>query len=255
VTDFIASDGLRLNPGAAHPAFAWQVALPTDWAFLDTHPSSWQRSLDRLVDDRFAGQRLKSAERRELLRNLADLVATCQRAGTLVSLVQLGRLSNGGVASAGLHLAWYDSAPDPAGLTTVRQALSRQGTVEEVPTPGGVALLQRDHLSMVPPGTTSRVGLTSVQAFLPMAGTTWTVAVATAGAQPELLPMLRELVIAIVSSIRPLDEQSELAEQAVPTSPPSADYSPMEPPDAPGIERGFGTLIPHKVAPPPADRG
>jgi hypothetical protein len=254
VTGFIPSDGLQLNPEAAHPPFAWQVALPSDWAVLDTHPSSWQRSLDRLVDERFAGQRLKSAERRELLRALADLVATCQQAGTLVSLVQLGRLSSGGVASAGIHLAWYDSAPDLASLTTVRQALSRQGTVEEVPTPGGVALLQRDHLSMVPPGTTNRVGLTSFQAFLPLPRTTWTVAVATAGAQTELLPMLRELVIAIVSSIRPLDEQPEPAEQAMPTAPPRTDYSPGEPPDAPGIERGFGPLVPHKIDPLPATR-
>jgi hypothetical protein len=254
MTGLIPSDGLQLNPEAPHPPFAWQVALPSDWALLDTHPASWQRSLDRLVDDRFAGRRLKSAEQRELLHALAELVAASQRAGTLVSLVQLGRLSNGGVASAGLHLAWYDSAPDPAALMTVRQALSRQGTVEEVPTPGGVALLQRDHLSMVPPGTTSRVGLTSFQAFLPLAGTTWTVAVATAGAQPELLPMLRELVIAIVSSIRPLDNQPEPAEPAAPTSPPSAGYSPTDPPDAPGMERGFGTLVPHRIDPPPADR-
>jgi len=57
-------------------------------------------------------------------------------------------------------------------------------------------------------------------------------------------------VIAIVSSIRPLDEQSGPAEQAVPTSPPSTDYSPMEPPDAPGIERGFGTLVPYTIDPP-----
>jgi hypothetical protein len=254
VTGFIPSDGLRLSPEAAHPPFAWQVALPSDWAFLDTHPSRWQRSLDRLVDDRFAGQRLKSAERRALLHALADLVANCQRAGTLLSLVQLGRLSSGGVASAGIHLAWYDSGPDPASLTTVRQALSRQGTVEEVSTPGGVALLQRDHLSVDPTGTGNRVGLTSFQAFLPLPGTTWTVAVATAGAQPELLPMLRELVTAVVSSIRPLDGQSDRAEPASPTAPPSPDYSPVGPPDAPGIERGFGTLVPHKIDPPPADQ-
>jgi hypothetical protein len=254
VTGLIPSNGLQLNPEAAHPPFAWQVALPSDWAMLDTHPSSWQRSLDRLVDDRFAGQRLKAAERRELFAVLADLVATCQRAGTLLSLVQLGRLSSGGVASAGIHLAWYDSAPDPASLATVRQALSRQGTVEEVPVPGGVALLQRDHLSMVPSGTTTRVGLTSFQAFLPLSGTTWTVAVATAGAQPDLLPMLRELVVAVVSSIRPLDGPADRTGHTTPTAPPGPDYLPVAPPDSAGIERGFGTLLPHTIDPRQADR-
>lgn len=250
MTGLLPEAGLRLNPDAVHPPFGWHVALPSDWAILDTHPSSWQRSLERLVDDRLAGQRLKSAERRQVLHFLSDLVANCQRAGTLVSLVQIGRLSSGAVGSAGLHLAWYDSSPDPASLAVVRQAVGRQGVIEEIDTPAGPAMLQRDHLSLAPPGSTTRVGLTSLQAFLPLSARTWTAVVATAGAHPEMLPVLYDLVVAVVGSIRPLDDQPAHPESAPTAAPESGTvYTPVPPPKAPGVERGFGTLVVHRIDP------
>lgn len=251
MTGLLPDGGLPLNPDATHPPFRWEVSLPSDWAVLDTHPSSWQRSVERLVDTRLAGQRLRSAERRQVLAFLGDLVADCQRAGTVISLVQIGRLSGGGVGSAGLHLAWYDSRPDQASLALVHQAVGRQGVVEEVGTAAGTVLLQRDHVSLTPPGNTSRVGLTSLQAFLPLPGECWTAIVASAGAQPELVPVLRDLVVEVAGSIRRLDDGPGGSGSPDPDPAPerAADFTPVPPPNAPGIERGFGTLVPHRVEP------
>jgi hypothetical protein len=245
--------GLQLDPDAPHPPFSWHVALPADWAVLDTHPASWQRSLERLVDDRLAGRRLKAADRRQVLGFLGGLVADCQRAGTVISLVQIGRLSTGGVASAGLYLAWHDGSPAPASLTTVRQAVGRDGVIEEIETPAGPILLQRDHLSVAPPGSTTRVGLTSLQAFRPVPDSSWTAVVATAGAQPELVPMLRDLLIAVAGSIQRPDDASRDAWSAPPAGPPpeESSYDPVPPAQAPGIERGFGTLVVRRVNPDP----
>ena len=117
------------------------IAIPSDWVLLDTNPESWQHSAVRMVDDRFHGRRLRAAERRGVLDFLEQLVADCQRAGAALSLVQLGRMSTGAVGSAGLHLGWFDSAPQPAGLALVRQSLPRTGTTEEVRTPHGPAVL------------------------------------------------------------------------------------------------------------------
>jgi hypothetical protein len=249
VTGLLPGTGLRLSPAATHPPFGWEVALPSDWALLDTHPASWQRSLERLVDERLAGRRLRPAERRQVRDHLADLVANAQRAASVLTLVQLGRLSTGGVASAGLSIAWHDSSPATADLATVRQAVGRTGVVDEIATPAGDALLQRDHLSVVPPGGTSRVGLTSLQVFLPLTGTCWTVVVATAGARPELVPMLRSLVVEVVGSIRRADEPPP---RSTPTDPAPTDLAPTDPARVdrgPGIERGFGTLVVHRAEP------
>jgi hypothetical protein len=254
VTGLLPAAGLHLNPDAAHPPFAWQIALPTDWAFLDTHPASWQRSRERLVDDRFAGQRVKSADRRQVLGFLDELVASCQRAGTLISLVHLGRLPGGEAVSAGLQLAWYDSTPQPASLAWVRQAAGRQGVIEEIDTPAGTALVQHDHLSLAPPGSTTRVGLRSLQVFRPLPGRTWTAVVATAGAHPDMMPLLRDLIVTVAGSIQPTDDQPTSEEPTRVTEyRAEVDYTPVPPPQAPGIQRGFGTLLIHHINPEKTD--
>src|SRR5262245_9192950 len=123
----LPADDLKLNPNVPHPPFEWVIGLPADWALLDTNPESWRRSAERLVDERFYGRKLPAAERRAVLGFLEQLVADCQGAGTALSLVQLGRMSTGRVGSAGMHLGWFDSSPDPAGLAVVREALPQSG--------------------------------------------------------------------------------------------------------------------------------
>jgi hypothetical protein len=240
VTGLLPDQGLRLNSDAPHPPFSWHIALPQAWAVLDTNPSTWQRALDRLIDERLAGQRLKAADRRELLSHLEDIVVRAQRGGVLLSLVHFGRLAGGGFGSAGLHVAWYDSAPDRASLATVRAAASRQGTIEEVETAAGTVVLQRDHLMVTPPGLNARRGLTSLQAFLPLAGHTWTAVVASASAHPELTEPLRDLVVTVAGSI-------EVAEPGAAPVAPAVSYVPVDKPNAPGIEQGFGTMVLRRI--------
>jgi hypothetical protein len=193
--DPLPAHDLKLNPGAPHPEFAWFIAIPSDWAMLDTHPESWQRSAARLVDDRFFGQRLRAAERRAVLDFVEQLVADCQRAGATLSLIQLGRMSTGTVGSAGLHLGWFDSAPQPAGLALVRQ--------EEVEAGVGPGLLHRDIASTVPPGGLTRVRSTVLQLFLPLPGTTWTAVLSAATPHPEMEQVLADVIVAVAGSIRP----------------------------------------------------
>jgi hypothetical protein len=232
---------LRLNPDAPHPPFPWVIGIPSDWIMLDTHPGTWDRNAVRLVDERFAGRRLPAQERRQVLGFLEQLVADCQRAGASLSLVQLGRMSTGEVGSAGLHLGWFNSAPEPASLAVVRQSLPGTGLVTPVETPAGPALLHRDEASVVPPGGLARVRSTVLQLYLALAGTTWTALLSTATPHPQMQPVLDDLVVAMARSLRPLDERTPVGEgDGVP------DYRPAPKPTGPGIEKGFGTLLPHR---------
>jgi hypothetical protein len=208
VLDPLPSSDLKLNPNAPHPPFPWLIGIPSDWTLLDTNPESWQRSAERMVDDRFYGQRIKAAERRAILDFVEQLVADCQRAGAALSMVQLGRMSTGTVGSAGLHLGWFDSGPDQAGLALVREALPRTGTVEEVDTPSGPALLHKDSASTVPPGGTTRVRSTIWQLYLPIVDTTWTAVLSAATPHPEMETTLNSLIVAVAQSIGPADTES-----------------------------------------------
>jgi hypothetical protein len=203
--DPLPSSDLKLNPNVAHPPFPWLIGIPSDWFLLDTNPQSWQRSAERMVDDRFAGRKIRAAQRREVLTFVEQLVADCQRSGAALSLLQLGRMSTGAVGSAGLHLGWFNSAPDRAGLALVREVLPRTGTAEEVDTPCGPALLHRDSASTTPPGSLTRVRSTVLQLFLPVEGTTWTAVLSAATPHPEMERVLDEVIVAVARSILPTE--------------------------------------------------
>ncbi len=128
----VPPDGWRLDPDAARPPFEWQVNLPAGpaWSLLDTYPATWQRSAQRLLDTHLAGQHLRTAQRRAVLSFLDELVAACQQSGTVLSLVHIGALNDSTLSTAGLHIAWYDSSPDPASLATARSAASTTGIVK-----------------------------------------------------------------------------------------------------------------------------
>ncbi|WP_416904811.1 hypothetical protein [Micromonospora echinospora] len=205
ILDPLPASDLKINSHAPHPPFPWTVAIPSDWVLLDTNPESWQRNAERIVDDRFHGRRLRAAERRAVLDFLEQLVADCQRAGAALSMVQLGRMSTGAVGSAGLHLGWFDSAPQPAGLALVRQSLARTGTVEEVETPRGPGLLHRDVAFTVPPGALTRVRSTVLQLYLPLRGTTWTAVLSAATPHPELERVLADVIVAVARAVSPAD--------------------------------------------------
>ena len=61
---------LSLHPQAFRPNFLWTAQLPTSWAFLDTHPASWQRQAERIIDQFYSGQHNEKRYMRDLKRLL-----------------------------------------------------------------------------------------------------------------------------------------------------------------------------------------
>jgi hypothetical protein len=249
VTTSLPDGGLRLNPDVTRPPFRWLVDVPGDpsWSVLDTNPATWLRGAERLVDARLSGQLLGAVQRRRTVNFIADLVAQCQRSDTLLSMIQLDWDSSGQLVAAGLHLAWYDSTPDLASLSTVRQAVSRQGIIAEHDTPAGAVLLQRDHVSLAPFPGHDPVGLASIQAFLPLPGQCWTAVVATATPHPSMTEPLHDLALSVAGSIR-LADQSGAVNDATGRGARGRAHV-VKPRHIPGIARGFGPLRPHRVDP------
>jgi hypothetical protein len=241
MTDFLLEGGLALNADVPHPPFGWRVSVPGDesWSVLDSNPNSWQRSLDRLVDQRFAGTRLRTAERRTVIATLAELVAACQQAGALFTLVQIATLPSGQLSTSGLHIAWYDSTPDRADAVTVRRALSSGGIVEEHDTPIGPILLHREPQSVRTSRPGFRVAATSMQAFRPLGERCWTAVVATSSAHPALTEYLHDVVLAVAGSITPEDDSEHDGPPAEPGPDPSLS----------SIARSFDRMLTHRIEP------
>lgn len=250
---FIDGGGLQLNADAPHPPFAWYIDLPSDWALLETHPARWELSVSRLIDDKLAGKRLKAADKREIAGHLADLVAAAQRAGTIISLVQIGQMSDGAFASAGLNVAWYNSAPEKSSMATVRRAARGIGLLEEYDSPAGPFVFQSETQAIaVTPGSLQRTHVTQLQAFLPLPDTTWTAIVASAAAQPLMRPVLTDIVLGVASSIYRQDRPpSDLRPAGIPFDPRFDGDGPAKPSTdgIPGMERGFGTMLRHQIQP------
>jgi hypothetical protein len=247
MTGPLPSEDLKLNPNVPHPPFEWLIGLPADWSLLDTNPESWQRSAERLVDDRFHGRKLPAAERRGVLGFLEQLVADCQGAGAALSLVQLGRMSTGQVGSAGMHLGWFNSAPNLASLALVREALPQSGLVYTVDTSCGPALLHRDEASSLPPGGTTRVRSVVWQIYVPVPETTWTALLSAATPHPEMHPAVEDAIVAVARSLLPVESDgSPDGDDSPPPPAPTEgepEFRPIPTQRMPGIERGFGTQL------------
>lgn len=198
---------LEWHPDALRPPFPWRVALPSDWAVLDTHPARWERQNARIADDAFAGRRMPARQRRALVDALADAVAQAQRQKVLITLVRPGVTEDGEVANTVLNLAFSDSSPRMASLAPVRQAFGGQeAAAEERTTPdgNGYAVVNRSSAHVVD-GITRR--LRTVQGFYPFAGTPWTLILSAtasrAGADRRQDPTdaLNDLVVRCAHSV------------------------------------------------------
>lgn len=172
------AEGLELHPDAVRPPFDWDIALPSDWAVLETHPSRWERQVDRIVDDFFAGKKLPADVRRKLVATLGSYVATAQKEKILLSLVQVGvSPETKAVENISLQLMWTSSAPRPASMVPIRTAMAAtKGSVEELTTPTGQAY-GLVSISKKNPFDSSAVAVDTVQGFYPLPGTTWTLVV------------------------------------------------------------------------------
>lgn len=165
----------ELHPDALLPPFQWDIALPTDWALVPTHPAHWQRQVDRVVDDYFAGKRLPTRVRRQVTDTLGAYVATAQKQKILLSLVKVGvDAQTSEVRNTSMQLMWTTSAPAPASMSPVRRSMEAiRGRAEELTTPAGTAfgLVSVTRRNPMDP---SSPDLQVVQAFHPVPGTTWT---------------------------------------------------------------------------------
>lgn len=251
-------DRLELNPEAAYPPFPVFLDLPADWTLLDTNPASWERSAQNMLDTTFHRSTLSARERREIIGFFEQLVADCQQAGAALSLIQVGRLQEGGAASLGIHLAFGDEKA-PADLGRIRDSLTRSGTITEVQSGVGPALLQRERSTMVPPGATELVALTSLQIFVPIPDSTWTAVFATASAHPELTDPVEGLLRHIAGSFRLTEEPVVLSAEDTTGdgsgggsddgSDDSSQFRAARSRSGPGIERGFTTFVRMQLRP------
>jgi hypothetical protein len=256
----LAGDRIELNPEVPFPPFPVWMRVPATWSRLDSNPGTWRRSADDLIDTTFRGSRVPARERREIVALLEGLVADCQRAGAALSLITVGRRAAGGAASFGLHLA-FASDGRAASLGRVHDILPRTVVTSEIITGVGPAVMHRDRMTMVVPGTAEIAALTSVQVFVPIPGTSWTVILSTASAYPELTDPLESLIRAAAHSIRTTetDDADTLAAGTGTVTGQLADGGPEAvegefttpaTPGGPGFERGFGTMVLRRIEPP-----
>jgi hypothetical protein len=187
------------------PPFAFRIEGPDDWMLLETAPHTWERSVERLLADRAVELgRLPGGQRRQLLTLLEDMVAAAQQTGVVLSLVRLARDASGRLFCGSLALSWYDAAPVRADLAFARLAAGDAGRVEELDTPAGPALLRRDALPQpIPAVEPFGDGMThSAQAFLPIAGTSWTALVTGTVGRADHADLLGRLVGRMAGSLR-----------------------------------------------------
>ena len=249
--DELTADRIELNPDVPFPPFPLWISVPSSWSPLDSHPNTWQRSAENLIDTTFRGSRLPTKERREVMSLLEGLVADCQRAGAALSLITVGRRAVGGSGSFGLHMA-FASDGRPASLGRVHDILPRTGLTEEVATAVGPGVLHRDRMTMMVPGTAQVAALTSIQIFVPIPDTSWTVVLSTASAYPELTDPLEALLRSVAASIR-LGENARENAGGDETATPDVEFDASASSTGPGFERGFSTLVQRRLDPPVND--
>ena len=251
------AEPIDLNPGATFPPFAVWLRLPATWSRLDSNPATWRQSADRLIDKEFRGTQLRAGERKDLLAMLDGLVADCQRAGAALSLLTVGRRPAGGAASFGLHIAFV-SEHHPASLGRVHDSLPRTGVISEVSTRTGPAVMHRDRVTMVVPGSAEIVALTSIQVFVPIPDSNWTLLLSTASAFAELTDPLESLVREVAESVGIDDPDQPSTHDLADTDPDWVGVGDIGGVDADrpatGIERGFGTLLARRIDPAPFGR-
>jgi len=252
----LPAERIELNPDAPQPPFPVWMALPADWTLLDTNPATWRRSAENMIDTTFRSSRLRGPERREVMQFFDQLVADVQRAGAALSIIQVGRREAGGAASVGIHLAFADEGR-PSSLARVRDSLPRTGTTTEIPSAVGPAVLQRDRMTMIPPGAVEVVALTSLQVFIPIPDTTWTAIFSTATAFAELTEPMEELMRQVAAQFRLTEQLTDTASAEATVQDPAAaeasavQYEAAPRPKGPGIERGFGTFVTKRTGPDP----
>lgn len=158
-------DGLALNGDVPHPSFPWRVDLPNGWTVVETRGNTGANADGRLVRERDAGVP-SNADVDEFDAQLAELAEAAKRSGVLICLARELSLGDGSTATAGINIAWFNSAP--ASLSTARAALRNRGITEEHDGAGGPFLFHEERVTMPASGGGRSALLTSIQAYVPV---------------------------------------------------------------------------------------
>ena len=186
------------------PPFGFRIQGPDDWMLLETAPSAWRRSLERLLREHPGSSRLPSSLRRDATALLEEVVAVAQQTGVLLCLAKLARDAHGRLFCGSLALSWYDSTPVAADLAFARLVTGPADRLEDLDTPAGGGLL-RCEIGEGPPGWRELAGdgrVGSAQALVPAPGTCWTALVSGTVGGVEHAKLLERLVRRMAGSLR-----------------------------------------------------
>ncbi|MFW0791397.1 hypothetical protein [Gordonia sp. CPCC 205333] len=192
---------IEWHPDALRPGFDWNVALPTDWAVLKTHPAQWRRQNERIVDDYYGGKRVPAKVRRALLKSLEDAVAVTQKNRILLTLIHPGVDAEGRIENVSLNLMFTSSSPRLASMAPIRKGLEgKSGTLDELTTPSGNAYVLAERQEQQRDGDSVR-DVVSIQAFYPLPSTTWTLVIGATTPRIDWSKSLRDAVIRMTGSV------------------------------------------------------
>lgn len=190
-----------LHPQALRPSFLWTAQLPMNWAFLDTHPASWKRNAESIVNEFYSGVRLKRSERSEVLGSLEKAVKASQDNKILLSFVLPGALESGEVSACTLLVRWHSFSPDSASMAVVERAFGGRQRKEQYTSGAGHPYLVFGGESMVGPVTDRRT-VWNYQAVMPVPSTPWAVMISGMAPTAELGEMVREIVMRVANNIQ-----------------------------------------------------
>lgn len=205
-SDFLTQT-LPFHPKAIRPSFVWTAKLPTNWAFLDTHPASWQRQVERIIDQFYSGQRLKVADRKAIRAQLEKAVQASQDNKVLLTFVLPGLLDDGHMSACTLMLRWQSFSPQSASMSTVDRAFSGKEGFTHRTTAAGAAYALFGGVGKTGP-LIDRRDIWNYQAVLPVTSTSWAVVVSGTAPTQELGEMMRDVVARVADGINTFPEET-----------------------------------------------
>lgn len=206
--DFLQQQ-FSLHPQALRPSFLWTAQLPMNWAFLDTHPATWKRNAENIVDEYYAGARLKRSERSEILGFLEKAVKASQDSKILLSFVLPGALESGEMSACTLLVRWHSFSPDSASMAIVERAFGGRERKEQHANGAGNPYLVFGGETKVGP-ITDRRSAWNYQAVMPVLSTPWAVMISGMAPTAELGEMVREIVMRIANNIQCYPQNTDL---------------------------------------------
>ncbi|KGM18445.1 hypothetical protein CAURIC_00590 [Corynebacterium auriscanis] len=206
VSDKTELTKIQFHPDAPRPRFMWQADLPTTWVYLDTHPEASVRQAEIIAENYIPGHRFKRAEQKLIIRQLESAIIAARKAKALLTLILPGVNEAGEPSAATLILRWYDSSPDMSSMATIKRAFEKKSAVmEEATTTKGSAYVMTAETTKTGP-LDNRRDAYHRQAFIPLAGTTWTLVASGTTPDPDSDAVMKDAISRLVNSIKAYPE-------------------------------------------------